>query len=166
MKITKTFEYAATPRDVFAMMADPQFQARKCEATHAVKHTESVTPKGDQTEIVTRRVVPTDDFPDFAKRMVGSRIAVTETIMWSRASVDGSRTGTIQLAIGDAPVSMSGTVRLAPCSGGTRIDVEGDLKAKIPLVGGAIEKAAAPSILEAIDKEHEVGQEWLAGSPG
>lgn len=166
MKISKTFEYAANPRDVFAMMADPAFQASKCEATHALKHTESVTPKGDQTEIVTRRVVPTDDFPDVAKRMVGPRIAVTETLIWSRASVDGSRTGTVHLAIGDAPVSMNGTVRLAPSPAGTRIDIEGELKAKIPLVGGAIEKAAAPSILSAIDKEHEVGQQWLAGASG
>ncbi len=162
MRITKTFEYAASPQEAFAMMADPAFQAAKCEATHPLEHSESVTPKGDQTEIVTRRVVPTDDFPDFAKSMIGARIAVTETIIWSRASVDGSRTGTIALAIGDAPIRMTGTVRLGPSGTGTRVEVDGELKANVPLVGGRIEKVAAPSVIDSIDREHETGIAWLS----
>jgi hypothetical protein len=163
MRITTSFDYAATPQDVFAMLADPAFQAAKVEATHPLSHTESVTPKGEQTEIVTSRVIPTDGFPDFAKSMIGPKLRVTETIIWSRASADGSRTGTINIAIGDAPVAMKGTVRLGPGGSGTRIDVDGDLRAKIPLLGGKVEKAAEGPILGAIDKEQEVGSAWLAG---
>jgi carbon monoxide dehydrogenase subunit G len=163
MRIQTSFDYAATPEDVFAMLADPEFQAAKVEATHPLPHTESVTPKGEQTEIVTSRVISTDGFPDFAKSMIGPKVRVSETIVWSRGSADGSRTGTIHIAMGDAPVSMSGTLRLAPGGTGTRIDVDGDLKAKIPLVGGKVEKAAEGPILGAIDKEQEVGTAWLAG---
>ncbi len=162
MKITKAFEYAAPPKQVFAMLADPAFQAAKCEATHPLHHTESVTPKGDQTEIVTRRVMPTDDFPDFAKSMIGAKVAVTETIVWSPAAGDGSRSGTVNLGIGDAPVGMAGTIRLTPSASGTLIEIDGELKAKIPLLGSKIEKAAAPSILDAIDREHETGIDWLS----
>jgi len=162
MRITKTFEYPAPPQQVFAMMADPAFQAAKCEATHPLEHSESVTPKGDQTEIVTRRVVPTDGFPDFAKSMIGARIAITETIIWSRASVDGSRSGTITLGIGDAPIDMTGTTRLVPTATGTKIDVDGNLRARVPLFGGKIEQVAAPSVIGAIDKEHETGIAWLS----
>lgn len=162
MRITTSYEYAAAPEKVFAMIADPRFQAEKCEATHALRHTETVTPKGAQTEIVTTRVLPTDGFPDFAKSLIGSKITVTETIIWSPASIDGSRTGTISIGMGDAPVGMEGTMRLAPSSRGTRIDIDGDLKARVPLLGGRIERAAEGSVLAAIDKEHEVGQDWLA----
>ena len=162
MRITTSYEYAANPKDVFAMMADPAFQAAKCEATHALSHTESVTPKGDQTEIVTARILPTDGFPDFARSMIGPKVRVTETIVWSRASVDGSRTGTIHIAIGDAPIGMNGTLRLSPTDGGSRVDIDGDLKAKIPLLGGKIEKAAEGPIRSAVEKEQEVGQAWLA----
>lgn len=162
MRITTSYEYAAAPETVFAMIADPRFQAEKCEATHALSHTESVTPKGDQTEIVTSRVLPTDGFPDFAKSMIGSKIRVTETIVWSRASMDGSRTGTISIGIGDAPVGLQGTMRLSPSGAATRIDVDGQLKARIPLLGGRIEKAAEGPVRHAIDKEREVGQAWLA----
>ena len=58
---------------------------------------------------------------------------------------------------------MNGTVRLGPAGSGTRIDVDGDLKAKIPLLGGKVEKAAEGPILGAIEKEQEVGTAWLAG---
>jgi hypothetical protein len=58
---------------------------------------------------------------------------------------------------------MTGTLRMAPGGSGTRIDVDGDLKAKIPLLGGKVEKAAEQPILSAIDKEQEVGTAWLAG---
>ncbi len=163
MRITTSFDYAATPEDVFTMLADPAFQAAKVEATHPLSHTESVTPKGEQTEIVTSRVISTDGFPDFAKSMIGPKLRVTETIMWSRASADGSRTGTIDIAIGDAPVAMNGTLRMAAGGSGTRIDIDGDLKARIPLVGGRVEKAAERPILGAIEKEQEVGTAWLAG---
>ncbi len=162
MRITTSYEYAASPQDVFAMMADPAFQAAKCEATHPLSHTESVAAKGDQTEIVTARVLPTDSFPDFAKSMIGPKIRVTETIVWSRASVDGSRTGTITIAIGDAPIGMVGTLRLGPGGTGTRVDVDGELKARIPLLGGKIEKVAEGPVRAAIDKEQEVGRAWLA----
>jgi len=162
MRITKTFEYAAPPQRVFAMMADPAFQAAKCQATHPLEHSESVTPKGDQTEIVTRRVVPTDGFPEFAKSMIGSKIVVTETIILSRASVDGSRSGTVTIGIGDARVAMTGTIGLGPTATGTKVMIDGELKAKVPLFGGRIEKAAAPSVIEAIDREHETGIAWLS----
>lgn len=163
MRITTFFDYAATPEDVFTMLADPAFQAAKVEATHPLSHTESVTPKGEQTEIVTSRVISTDGFPDFAKSMIGPKLRVTETIVWSRASADGSRTGTIAIAIGDAPVRMDGTMRLGPGGSGTRVDIDGDLRAKIPLVGGRVEKAAESPILTAIEREQEVGTRWLAG---
>ena len=163
MRITTSYQYAATPEDVFTMMRDPDFQAAKVEATHPLSHTESVTAKGEQTEIVTSRVMPTDGFPDFAKSMIGAKIRVTETIVWSGASADGSRTGTLTIGIGDAPLRLDGTMRLGPSSVGTRVDVDGELKARIPLLGGKIEKAAADPVRTAIVKEHEVGQKWLAG---
>ena len=162
MRITTSFDYAATPEDVFVMLADPAFQAAKVEATHPLSHTESVTAKGEQTEIVTSRVISTEEFPDFAKSMIGPKLRVTETLIWSRASADGSRTGTIAIAIGDAPIAMHGKVRLAAGGLGTRIDLDGDLTAKIPLLGGKIEKAAEGPILGAIEKEQEVGTAWLA----
>ena len=166
MKISRTFQYAAPPAAVFAMMANPAFQARKLEEAGALSHTESVTPKGDQTEILTSRVMSTGHFPDFARKLTGPELTVSETILWSPAGGDGSRTGTINIAVGTLPIAMVGTVRMTPTGDGTEIDVNGDLKARIPLMGGKIEKAAEGPIVSAIDSEAEVGHAWLAEATG
>ena len=57
---------------------------------------------------------------------------------------------------------MTGTIRLTPAGAGTLEVVELSIKVGIPLVGGKIEKLVAEMLGKALDKEHEVGQEWLA----
>lgn len=166
MKISRTFQYAAPPAAVFAMMANPAFQGRKLEEAGALSHTESVTPKGDQTEILTTRVMSTSGFPDYARKLTGPQLSVSESILWSPAGGDGSRTGTINIAVGSLPIAMIGTVRLTPTSDGTEVDIDGDLKARIPLMGGKIEKAAEGPVVSAIDSEAEVGHAWLAEAAG
>ena len=57
---------------------------------------------------------------------------------------------------------MRGTVHLEPVQQGTNLNISGDLKAHIPLIGGRIEKAAAPAFIKALRSEHETGRRWLA----
>ena len=161
MEISTTFDYAATPQQVFAMLADTEFQNRKCIATGALSHSVSVSPQGDRTLIVNHRVMPTDGFPDFVKSMVGATLAVTETQDWGPPDPDGSRQGTITVDLGGAPLDLVGVLSLAPAGEGSLESIDANLKAKIPLIGGKIEKAAAPAIESAIRVERETGQAWL-----
>ena len=39
--------------------------------------------------------------------------------------------------------------------------INGDLKASIPLLGGRVEKAAAPAVVHAIHGEERTGRRWL-----
>ena len=162
MKIATTIEYAATPEEVFAVLADQAFQEAKCAATAAVSHSASVTTSGADTVIRTERVLPADDLPDFARSMVGDTLKVVETQTWGPAGADGSRTGRVQMSVSGAPVTLDGTLRLAPGGPGTVETLDSELKAKLPLIGGKIEKAAAPAIRDAIDIEGRTAQEWLA----
>ena len=161
MKISTTFDYAATPQQVFAMLADTEFQNRKCIATGALSHSVSVSPQGDRTLIVNHRDMPTDSFPDFVKSMVGATLAVTETQDWGPPGPDGGRQGTITVDLGGAPLDLVGVLSLAPAGEGSLESIDANLKAKIPLIGGKIEKAAAPAIESAIRVERETGQAWL-----
>lgn len=161
MKISATFDYAATPHDVFAMLVDEDFQARKCVATGALSHSVSVRAEGDRTVIVSSRELPTDGFPDFVKSLVGATLAVTETQDWGPASPDGTRQGRLSVDIAGAPIDLAGTLTLAPAGKGSVESVDGDLRARIPLIGGKIEKAAAPAIESAIRAERETGHAWL-----
>ncbi len=162
MKISSTVEYAATPDAVFAMLVNEDFQARKCAATGAKSHSVSISAHGDRTIIVSSRDMPTDDFPDFVKNMVGATLDVTETQDWGPPGTDGARQGELTVDIAGAPISLAGTLSLAPGGQGTVETVEGELKARMPLIGGMIENAAAPAIQSAIRVESETGQAWLA----
>jgi hypothetical protein len=161
MLISESFDYPADVDTVFVMMTDEDFHARKCEATHAITHSESVTLTSTEATVVTVRELPTDGFPDFARSFVGQSIHVTETIIYGPALEDGTRVGDLQITMGTAPIGLTGTVTVAAIEGGTRVTVEGDLKARVPFIGGKVEEAAAPSVLSGIRKERQVGLAWL-----
>jgi uncharacterized protein YndB with AHSA1/START domain len=161
MKISATIDYAATPDEVFAMLADEDFQNHKCTATGARRHTVSITEHDDRTIIVSTRDMPSDSFPSFVKSMVGDTLAVTETQDWGPPNSDGVRHGTLSVAIAAAPVALHGTLSLASGGDGCVETIDGDLKARVPLIGAKIEQAAAPAIRSAIRVESENGKAWL-----
>jgi len=161
MKIAKSIEYAATPEEVFAVLSDAKFQEAKCAATAAIRHSASVKTVGDRTVFTTERILPSSGLPDFAKSMVGDTLKVSETQDWGPASDDGSRQGTVEMGVAGVPIVLNGTLSLAPGGAGTVETIDAELKAKVPLIGGKIEKAAAPPIEEAIDIEARTAHEWL-----
>lgn len=163
MKITARIDYAATPHEVFVMLTDDEFQSAKCLATGALDFEVSVDVNGEHTVIVSRRAMPTEDLPDYVRNLVGERLLIVETHTWGPASGDGSRRGSLKVEVGSAPVGLLGTLSLAPGGRGAVQAVEGDLKARVPLIGGKIEKAAAPAIEKAIVIERQTGEAWLAG---
>jgi hypothetical protein len=163
MKISETVDYPASPDDVFAMLTDERFQARKCEEVGSLSHDVAVSQAGGATRVVTKRDLPTQDLPDFAKSLIGPRLTITETYEWAAANGDGSRTGDLTVELGGAPVTLRAKLGLAPSGAGTRMSLDGDLKASVPLIGGKIEKSAAPAIIDGIRSEGGVGRSWLAG---
>ena len=105
MQISESFTYPAPVDTVFAMMTDEEFQSRKCEATHAITHSESVTVTSTEATAVTTRELPTSGFPDFVRSFVGQTIQVVETINYHPVDADGSRIGDLPL-VGIGGVSL------------------------------------------------------------
>jgi hypothetical protein len=113
--------------------------------------------------ITTRRELPTDDIPDYARGFVGTTLDVVRVDRWEAPAADGSREGTISLEIRGAPIRLHGTMELRPDDAGCEEAIVGDLKASIPLLGGKMEKAAEPALMSAIRKEEQVGLLHLGG---
>jgi hypothetical protein len=162
MKIATTMDYAATPEEVFAVLCDKAFQEAKCAATAALKYSAAVKVEGGGATITTERILPADGLPDFARSMVGQTLKVLETQTWGAPEADGSRSGRVEMSVVGVPVALNGTVALAPGGAGTVEKLDAELKAKVPLIGGKIEKAAAAPIEEAIDIEATTVKVWLA----
>ena len=165
MKVTAQIRYAADPATTFAMLLDEGFQEQVCRATGAMSFEVSVDAgtSGGGATIRTSRRLPTDGFPDFVQKFVGDTVQVDRADTWGPAAADGSRDGTIVVEIKGAPVRLSGTLTLRPGGPGAVEDVQAELKAAVPLVGGRIEKAVEPTIRAAVATEEKVGARWLAG---
>jgi Protein of unknown function (DUF2505) len=59
------------------------------------------------------------------------------------------------------PASAKGTIRLEPAGAGTREVVELEIKVKVPLIGGKLERLMAEKVAAGMDVEHGVGVAWL-----
>ena len=71
--------------------------------------------------------------------------------------------GTLQIDTPGKPATTKGTITLRAEGSGTVEIVELELKVKVPLIGGKLEKLMAEKVATGMDAEHEVGVAWLAG---
>ncbi|MGH8823488.1 MAG: DUF2505 domain-containing protein [Jiangellaceae bacterium] len=162
MDLRTELRFDTDPVTVFAMFTDQAYLARKAEATGAVRHEASVARAGDRVTVRLLRVMP-PDVPDLLRRFVGETIDLDQTDVWEPASADGSRTGSIHIDMGGAPVNLTGGMTLIGTAGGAAATVDAKVKASIPLVGGRIEKAVHDAVVHAARIEEQVGRAWLAG---
>lgn len=156
MDIRTTLHWPASPADVVAARCDPAYLDVLARRTGAVDH--SVEVDGLQT--VVRRVMPTDRFPDFA-RMTGERLTLVEKTTWRAApDPDGSRRADVAMHVEGAPVTSTTTTVVRPEGDGAVEQVSGQVTAKVPLVGGRIEKAVLPALDAALEAQVDAYREW------
>jgi uncharacterized protein YndB with AHSA1/START domain len=161
MHVRTELTYDAPPDQVFAMLTDDEFVARKARATGALSYVVDITDDGHRVTVELRRVMP-PKVPDYVRRLVGDTVDVDQIDVWEPAQ-DGTRKGTFTARISGAPVSMSGTLSLEPAPGGHAVEVlDAHVNASIPFLGGKVEKAVAEAVMLAARKEAEVGRGWLA----
>lgn len=166
MRIHETVEHGAPPQQVFDMICSADYQELKCTRSGALEHEVAIEAEQDARTIVTRRRLPTNDFPDFARKFVGDAVDVVETQVWGlQADDDGGRTASLHVEIPRTPVSMSGSVSLTAATAGTQHTVEGDLRANVPFLGSKIEAAVAPVLARALRLEARLSVEWFTQPP-
>ena len=158
MKISQQWTLDSSPDDVYADAIEPAYQDEICDEAGALSRHCEVAEKGAGHTVTVQRIMPSGDVPDLVKKIVGDTVDVTQVIIWGERRTDGSREGLLDVGFKGQPITMKGTTTLSADGAGTRVDVTADLKAKIPLVGGKIEKMSAPEIIKAIDAERIVGE--------
>lgn len=164
VQIEAAVVFPAEPAVVFEMMTDERYVSRKAEAMGALEHDVTVSrlPNGG-AQIRLQRTLPAV-VPDFVRPLVGETIEVVQTEEWAAAGPGGDRRGRLSASISNAPVKLGGSISLStnsPHSSIHRVDV--DVRARVPLLGGKIERAIGEVILMAARKEEEVGGRWLTG---
>lgn len=158
MKISQQWTLNSTPDEVYADSIDPAYQDEICEEAGAFSHHSEVAEGGAGHTVTVQRVMPSGDVPDLVKKIVGDKVDVTQVITWGERQADGSREATLDVSFKGQPIGMKGTTSLSPDGDGTLVKVTADLKAKIPIVGGKVEKMSAPEVIKAMGAEERVGK--------
>jgi hypothetical protein len=158
MEISSHLEFAAPPAEVYAMMTDQRYLEEVCVASGSISY--NVSTAGSTTK--TSRTLPA---PESAARFTGPQLTVNEEVVWANQSSDGSRSATVTTSVLGQPVTFKGGIRLSPGGRGSVVDVRGDLKVAIPLLGRKLEESSAPAVMAGYRTQQEVGDRWLAGRP-
>jgi len=159
MRFRHEVHYDAPPEAVFEMLADPEFRQRACEAQEVISVDISLDRSGDGFSLVVDQMQKTDDLPSFARTFAGSSTQAIQREEWS----DPTR-GTLTIEAPGKPTQAKGTITLEPDGPGTREVVELEIKVKVPLIGGKLEKLMAEKVASGMDVEHGVGVTYLEGN--
>jgi hypothetical protein len=155
MDISSRLDFAAQPNDVYAMMTNQKYLEEVSVASGSLSYAASV--EGSTTK--TSRTLPA---PDTAARFTGPQLTVNEEVVWDGPSADGSRSGAITMTVLGQPVTFRGKLNLSPGGRGSVVDIIGELKVAIPLLGRKLEESAAPAVMAGYQTQQEVGNRWLA----
>jgi Protein of unknown function (DUF2505) len=162
MRYRHTMTYDAASPAVYSMLTDPAFQQRRAQWGHPVAAESSVTPgPGDGATIDVSRTLRISP-PGFIKALVGENITIVESQTWPDGSGASERTGTLNVQIKGQPGGLNGTLHLFEDGGKTTVDVDAEVKVRVPLIGGKVENYVAGMLDKLLNKDAQVGQAWLA----
>lgn len=156
MKVTHSVRYDASVEEVHAMLSDPLFRERATRAQGAT----SVEVSVDGGSVVIDFHRPNDDIPGFARRVVGGEsLHATQAEEWS----DDEYVADLTITTEGIPARIHGTRSLVRDGEATLDEFDGEATARVPLLGGRIEKLLADKLVQGWDNEHVEGIAWLAG---
>jgi hypothetical protein len=158
MKFRHELVYDAPPAAVFEMLADPAFREAACAAQNVISADVAIDRAGNGFSLVIDQLQRTTDLPAFARAFAGDSAQAIQREEW--ADTTG---GTLSIEAPGKPTHVKGTITLRPEGSGTREIVELEVRMKVPLIGGRLEKLLAEKIAAGMDLEHGVGVDFLAG---
>ncbi|GAW51144.1 uncharacterized protein PD653_4441 [Nocardioides sp. PD653] len=158
MKLRHEITYDAPPAEVFEMLSDPAFREACCDAQDVISAEVSLERSGAGFTLTIDQMQRTDDLPAFARTFAGDSTRAIQREVW-----EDSTSGTLRIEAPGKPSEINGTITLRPEGSGSREIIELDLKIKVPLIGGKLEKLLADRVTAGVESDHSVGVAWLAG---
>jgi hypothetical protein len=146
-----------TVDQVYAMLVTQEFREAVCDYQRVLRHDVTVKEVGETASVTIDQDHGTDRLPGFAKKIVGDRINIVQSEVWT-----GRAHGNITVTVPGKPGEMTGTAELVAEGTGVVEHVDMTVKVNLPLIGGKVEGLIADMLRKALRAEHHVGQEWLA----
>jgi hypothetical protein len=160
-KMTHDLTYDAPASAVAAMLADPAFREEVVQAQHVLRHEVTVTgdPAAGSGTVTVEQVQAANGLPSFARKFVGDEIQIVQREEWRSAT-----SSSLLVEIPGKPGTLNGSIDLAAVGDRTVETVSGDIRVKIPMIGGKLEDLIGDLFSSALRAEERVGRAWLAGT--
>ena len=159
--VHSTFSSHASVEQVFGVLTSPEWVDTKAQRFSDDSQLVSREEREDGGVLLTvSRALP-DGVPGFLQRFLPSDGRVVETFDWGPARPDGTRHGEWKADIAGAPARLGGAMRLDPTEVGSAYTIEGDVKVKVPLIGGRAESYIAEMVGKLAAKEAELLRDTL-----
>jgi hypothetical protein len=152
--------YDVPPRALLDLLTDEQFLRERGARFGGRGEPQVDRPDGTIVVRVPRQL-PVDAVPGPLRRFVGSGTLV-QTDTWSQIADDRVE-GTWTADVGRSPMTLRGTHEITATESGCRYVVTAEVKVKIPLGGGAVEKLVRERLAELVRNEQEFVSTWLQG---
>jgi len=157
MKFEHTSTYQASTDEVYAMLTDPAFREKVCSYVKAPDFNVEVTA-GTPLVVEVTQEQPVRNVPAFATKVVGDSVVIRQVETWVNATE-----AELDLTIPGKPGQLQGSINLIESNGVTRYAIDGELKVRVPLIGGKLESVVEELLKAFLVAEAEVGAAWLAG---
>lgn len=156
-RVTVELAYDAPPEAVYAMLTDSAFREEACHRMRVLRASAKVEDSADGTVVTIDQVQRAKGLPSFATKLVGDEIEIVQREIWT----DG-RHAEVHVSIPGKPGEMVGSAVLEETDTGTVEKVDLEVRVRIPLVAGKIEKLVADMLRKALQAEQEAGRDYLS----
>ncbi len=160
MELSHTHRYAASAAEVQQVLTDRAFRERVCQRLGALSAEVAVTGSGTGAEVLVRQTQAMTGAPAIATRLTGDTVTLEQHEVW-RSPTQAA----LSITLPGKPVELrGGTLTLTDLpDGGCEQVVHGDLRVKVPLVGGKLESLLVDVLRGAVAHQAQVADWWLAG---
>ena len=162
MKFHKEIRFEAPLAEVYAMLGDRAFREKVAAEAGAASYDVTVTPNGaDGFASVVETRQSSEDLPGVARKFLGDQYTIRQEETWAEPDE-----GALDVTIPGTPGMVGGVIALAESADGTATvqTVDADIKVKIPLLGGKVEKLIGQVLGNLLKLQGRVGNDWLAGN--
>jgi hypothetical protein len=149
-----------------AALADPDFHRVKLDVDGtgrievvAFERQDAETDAG-RVRVVLRQPVPPGQIPAVVERLLAGVLVIERTEEWTLTPRRCD--GRARVVVPGTPISAGGTMSVVPDGDGSRLSVDLDITAAVPLFGGGIERQVVTGIRGLTGNEHDRISRWLA----
>ncbi len=150
MGLSYTFNHST--EEVFELFTDPDFLADRALALGELSAEVEIEDAGNQVTITMRREV-VRDLPKFLAKLFDPKQVLHVTETWQK--VGDQYTGKSEFTVEGQPVNVKTSTTLKPTENGCEYTISYNAKAKIPLIGGKVEKFIVTNCEDGTQKELE-----------